>query len=123
MTAKKIEKQGRQGDVFLIAMAPTAEREPEVKDPRGLVLAEGETSGHHHALTGSGAKLFRFRDTSQLGRIVVVGRAGAEVHVVGGGSAGVDRHIPIALKPGAYLSTVQRSWTAADDARSRQVAD
>jgi hypothetical protein len=113
----------RQGDVLLITMARQEDLGEEVTDPRGLVLAAGETSGHFHALTGPGTKLFRFRDTTQLGRIAFVGKSGAELRVIGGGSGGKDRHTPVALKPGQYLSTVQRSWTEEDEARSRQVAD
>ena len=123
MTTKNIRIL-RQGDVLLISMAPTDAKEPERVDPRGLVLAEGETSGHFHGVVGLGAKLFRFRDSAQLGRIVHVARAGAEVRVVGGSSGGVDRHTPVALESGQYLSTVQRSWTASDEAAaSAAVAD
>jgi hypothetical protein len=44
-------------------------------DARGLVLAEGETSGHHHAVFGSGAKLFRFRDATAR-QLLVTGERG-----------------------------------------------
>src|SRR5271157_1550554 len=111
----------RQGDVLLVSMAPTTQMDPAPTGPRGLVLAEGESSGHFHVLTGA-AKLFRFRDAAQLARIVVVDRDGGAVSVVGGGSD-VARHAPIALAGGQYLSTVQRSWTAEDEARSRQMSD
>jgi hypothetical protein len=111
----------RQGDVLLIPtdFADSADWQPEPKDPRGLVLAEGETSGHHHQLFGRGHKLFRFRDTQQ--RVLIVGRSGGELRVVGGGTGGVDRHTPISLAPGKYMVRIQRSWTS--EQASRQVQD
>ena len=116
----------RQGDVLLIPIvAPVKEVVAAAKkDARGVVLAEGETSGHHHAVFGRGCKLFAFRDTANAARVLVVGRAGAEVRVVGGESAaGVPRHHPVSLAPGAWEVRIQRAWSVADEARSRQVAD
>lgn len=111
----------RQGDVILIPVDSTPDGvEPETKDKRGLVLAEGESSGHHHAVFGRGAKLFRFRE-QRAERLLTVGRSGAEVRVVGGGAGGVDRHTPVSLKPGNYIVRVQRSWTSEN--ASRQVQD
>lgn len=123
MTNKKKPPQlCRQGDILFI---PLTGAEPEVapapKDPRGLVLAEGETSGHHHAIFGRGAKLFNFKDTSGQ-RLIVVGKGGAEVRVVGGESApGMPRHTPVQLVPGKWICRTQRAWTSAQ--RSRAVAD
>lgn len=99
----------RQGDVLLIKTDRTGDQ-PAPKDPRGLVLAEGETSGHYHAVTGRGHKLTQFRATGE--RVLVVGRAGAELRVIGGGSGGVDRHTPISLAPGNYEVRIQRAWTS-----------
>ena len=113
-------KMVRQGDVLLIATTETGD-EPEKKDPRGVVLAEGETSGYYHAVFGRGAKLMRFRDTARQERVLVVGKGGAEVRVVGGGAGGVDRHTPIRLEHGRYLQRVQRAWTSEN--YSRQVED
>lgn len=113
-------KMYRQGDVLLLPVrAGDEDLEPVPADPRGLVLAEGETSGHHHAVFGAGARLCRFRATP--GRVVVVADAGADVRVVGGGSGGVDRHTPISLAPGRYEVRIQRSWTSAG--YSRRVED
>ena len=112
----------RQGDVILIPVSQVklAEIEAEPEDARGLVLAEGETSGHHHGVVGSGCKLFRFRD-GRSDRLLEVGKTGAEVRVVGGGSGGVDRHTPISLTRGTYIVRVQRSWSSAN--ASRRVED
>ncbi len=108
----------RQGDVLLVK-TDAVKGEEISNDPRGLVLAEGESSGHYHAVFGAGSKLFKFRDTNQ--RMLVVGDEGADLRVVGGGSGGVDRHTPISLKPGNYEIRIQRSWTSAN--ASRQVQD
>jgi len=97
----------RQGDVLLIPLtAMGADLEPTSYDPRGLVLAEGETSEHYPALFGSGAKLMRYRSTPS--RVV---DDGGEVRVIGGGSGGVDRHIPVQLASGRYKIRVQRQFS------------
>jgi hypothetical protein len=117
--------RGHQGDVFFMRvpddMAPPASELEPVTDPRGLVLAEGETSGHYHALFGHGAKLMRFRATGEM--LITVGKSGAMVRVVGGEVRGTPRHLPVHLAPGKYISRVQRQWTSEDEARSRRVED
>jgi hypothetical protein len=119
-----VKRLYRQGDVLLIETTDSRDTEPAPKDPRGLVLAEGESSGHHHQVFGRGAKLFRFKASAALAeRLLVVGEAGAELRVVGGGGGGVDRHTPIHLGPGKFLVRTQRAWTAADEQRHRAVAD
>ena len=113
----------RQGDVILIpTKRPKASALiPAPSDARGIVLAEGETSGHHHAVFGDGAKLFRFRDDRRQERLLVLARGG-DVRVVGGESNGVPRHHPVTLTKGAYLVRTQRFWSL-EDARSVNVAD
>ena len=109
----------RQGDVLLVPVPAQPDTlEPAPKDPRGLVLAEGETSGHHHAIFGKGARLMQYKQGG--GRVVIVADAGADMRVVGGGSGGVDRHTPIALAPGHYEVRIQRSYSAG---YSRKVQD
>lgn len=114
----------RQGDVFLRRLDAVPEGiAPAPKDARGLVLAEGETSGHHHQVFGRGSKLMRYADTANTARVLIVGRAGAEVRVIGGGGGGVPRHHPVQLAPGAWEVRLQRTWTSEDEARSRAVED
>lgn len=111
----------RQGDVLLKRVdVKIKDLTPAPKDARGLVLAEGESSGHYHAVFGSGAKLMRFRDASA--RMVVVADKGGEVRVVGGGSGGVDRHVPVQLSPGRYEVRIQRTYDSSL-AASRNVSD
>lgn len=110
----------RQGDVILIQTKDSADGlAPVDTDPRGLVLAEGESSGHFHRVFGRGCKLFQRAAAGE--RLLVVGRDGAELRVVGGGGGGVDRHTPIALAPGNYVIRTQRSWTS--ESASRAVSD
>jgi hypothetical protein len=116
----------RQGDVIAIEITPPApERlQPAPKDPRGLVLAEGESSGHHHQVFGRGCKLFAFRDASNSARVLTVGQSGAELRVVGGGTAGRPRHELVKLPGGkSYEIRTQRQWTAEDEMKSRAVED
>lgn len=103
----------RQGDVILIPTRETTHGE-QVKDPRGVVLAEGESSGHHHAIVGRGHKLFE-RAGSE--RFLYVGGSGATLRVLGDES----RHEPVKVPPGSYLVRVQRSWSS--ESASRQVQD
>lgn len=115
-------KMIRQGDVLLICVSEPRETEAKpVADPRGVVLAEGETSGHHHAVFGRGAKLFRFRGPSAE-RLLVVGRGGAEIRVVGGESGGVPRHHPVQVAAGKYVVRTQREWSIEQE-RALQGAD
>lgn len=117
----KAKKMARQGDVLLMRIsAKAAELEPAPKDARGLVLAEGETSGHYHAVFGKGAKLCRYK-SSAAQRVVVVPREGCTVRVVGGGAGGVDRHTPISLASGKWAVRIQRAWTS--ELASRRVTD
>ncbi len=120
MKTKKIRGLVRQGDVLLMPVDKLpAGLDPAPPDPRGMVVAEGESSGHTHQLFGRGAKLLR--RSLGMQRFAFVGRDGAEMRIVGGGSDGVDRHTPIRLAPGAYEIRVQRSWTA--EHASRKVSD
>lgn len=112
-------KAVRQGDVLLIPIkVHLRDLQAAPKDARGLVMAEGETSGHFHALFGKGARLMRYRDNAA--RVVAVVDGGGEMRVIGGGSGGVDRHLPIKLPSGRYEIRIQRSY---DAGYSRQVQD
>lgn len=119
----------RQGDLLIREIAdgeaPAEALEAAPKDPRGLVLAEGESSGHFHSLVGRGCKLFNFREGGLSARVVTTGKAGAEVVVIGGESApGFPRHTPVRLPGGKRFEIrTQRTWDAAAELKSRAVAD
>lgn len=121
MSKKKKTTQVRQGDVLLMRAERHGELAQEpMRDPRGVVLAEGETSHHHHAFLGrgAGAKLFRFKMGSS-DYLLDTGRTGGELRVVGGASGAgettVDRHTVIQITPGKYVSRVQREWSIAQE--------
>lgn len=110
----------RQGDCLLMKIEPPAKGtlKPAPKDPRGVVLAEGDSSQHHHQVFGGKPKLMLGEKST---RVLIVGE-GAELRVVGGGSDAAPRHVPIALPAGAFEVRTQRQWTAADE-RASDVQD
>ena len=120
MKKTKIEIPGRQGDVLLIkvdAMPKGIESAPI--DPRGVVLAEGETSAHYHVIDGGEAKAYRFVDRNHTDLVLELKTAGA-TRVVGGGSGDRLRHLPIAVDAGIYRVRGQKRN---DSGRVRAVKD
>lgn len=110
----------RQGDVLLVPVTIQSNDLKDVApDPRGLVLAEGETSGHFHGVFGRAARLCHFRDTNQ--KVLVIDKEDAEVRVVGGEVNGKPRHFPITLTPGTYEVRLQQTLTS--EHASRQISD
>lgn len=107
----------RQGDVLLVQISVEESDLTDVTaDARGNVLAEGETSGHYHALFGSGAKLMRYKSSPE--KLVALVDEGGEVRVIGGGSGGVDRHVPVSLTPGRYEVRLQKAWDSSKASRN-----
>ena len=92
--------QVRQGDVLLVAVPAipaAAERQPR----KGrLVLAEGEATGHAHAIAEPDAREFRVGDE----RYLLVRSAAQLIH---------EEHAPIDLPPGAYRIVIQREYVPA----------
>jgi hypothetical protein len=114
MAKKKSEKsiQFRQGDVFLIKVDAIPDgAKPAKKDARGVVLAEGEATGHHHRI---GPK-FRTAKLMQHAE-------GTFLRVTGGAPVDLthEEHSPVTIPPGDYRVRIQREYTP--DA-VRQVVD
>jgi hypothetical protein len=87
----------RQGDVLLLKVddVPT-QAEPE---PRGgrIVLAEGEVTGHAHAIEEHDARVF-----THDGQRYLLTRSRAQlIH---------EEHAPIEVPPGAYRVIIQREY-------------
>ncbi len=61
----KLSKQYRQGDV-LLTLAKIPESAKPVKIQGKVILAEGEATGHHHAIASAPRKLQTFLDGEQL---------------------------------------------------------
>ncbi len=90
--------QVRQGDVLLVPVeeAPTAAR--AVRRARGrVVLAEGEVTGHAHAIRSSAATLLGAGDERYL-------RVAAPV------TLDHEEHAPIEVAPGTYRVVIQREY-------------
>jgi hypothetical protein len=100
----------RQGDVLLVPV----EEVPEGCEPVGrvggrVILAEGEVTGHHHAISEADVDL-------------VIGEMERRFLEVGpqGATLTHDEHAGIAVAPGRYEVLVQVEYTPAE---FRRVAD
>lgn len=102
----------RQGDVLLVAVdsAPSDARSVRRQGGR-LVLAEGEVTGHAHAVLDESAELVTVEEATEL-YLLVHGTEPVElVH---------EEHGTVAVPPGAYEVRRQREY-APDEIR--RVAD
>lgn len=92
----------RQGDVLIFAAEIPNDTCVVDRDGRGrIILAEGEATGHAHAILDRGAELLSVAD--QADRWLRVG--------VGGATLVHDEHGAIALPPGDYQVRTQRQYT------------
>lgn len=95
--------QARQGDVFLIAVdSIPSDATPAKSDPRGVVLAEGEVTGHHHRIGPM------YRSAEMLHHA-----EGTFLRVTGKSVVALthEEHSPIEIPPGAYRVRIQREYT------------
>jgi hypothetical protein len=103
----------RQGDVLLVPVReiPKGARRLDRVDGR-LVLAEGEVSGHAHAIQDDHADLYLVRegDVAEMRRRFL--RVEAEVATLVH-----EEHAPITLPPGDYEVRRQREWVPAQTSR------
>lgn len=103
----------RQGDVLLIPVDTIPEgAKPVARDTRGrLVLAEGEVTGHAHAILDETAEL-------------VTADEAAELYLLVHGTDPVDllheEHATIQVPPGQYERRILREYAPEE---IRQVAD
>lgn len=113
----KRTKMIRQGDVLVMRTTKVASKglKPAPADSRGVVLAEGEATGHCHKITNPNVcMLMREGATFDMDRILQIGCDRAElVH---------DEHSTIALSPGTYTVRRQREYDWMLES-SRAVAD
>jgi hypothetical protein len=121
------QKVYRQGDVWIYPISPADYRVHSrtagatvTPDPeKGLILAEGEVTGHHHRIPVPAPTKTRARPKVQLR----VSRANGEVRILDVRDKPVDlvheEHETIKLPPGQYEVRIQREY--APTARSREV--
>ena len=104
----------RQGDVLVLrrdSIPAIATEKPH--DPRGVVLAEGEVTGHHHRIKDPGVCALRAEGVHWDMLRVTDGIIGRLQH---------EEHAEIAIGAGAYEVRIQREYDWASEA-SRAVAD
>ncbi len=109
---KKTPKMYRQGDVLIVAVDQMPDgAKPIPRTARGVVLAEGEVTGHAHRIPSRHAKLYRTEEDVRYLRV--------------GGTAPValqhEEHKTVALPKGDYRVTIHHEYSPAE--LPRQVAD
>ena len=93
----------RQGDVLLVAVKSIPRRARKQRRSGRLVLAEGEVTGHAHAILDREAELFLLADVEELERTFL--RVEAEVALVH------QEHATVMLPPGKYEVRRQREYS------------
>jgi hypothetical protein len=103
----------RQGDVLVLPCNRIPANVTKVVDPRGVILAEGEATGHFHGIRLND-QVALFREDGAGGGLFlsVSGNAPAELQH--------QEHSTLLVPPGAYKVIRQRVWSAG---MARRVAD
>jgi len=102
----------RQGDVLLVKVASAPRLPVAARDLAGrIVLAEGEATGHAHAIVDEGAVL----------RGADLDRRFLEVLKAGGVDLVHEEHGVVRVPPGAYRVVRQREYSYPDSMRGGAV--
>lgn len=101
MESKKQMLMLRQGDVLICRVHDVPSGIAPVKrDKRGVILAEGEATGHFHGITARHAKLYRTEEDVRFLRV--------------GGTAPVElrhqEHTTVPIPPGDYRVTIHTQY-------------
>lgn len=109
---QKPEPWARQGDVLICVIEAIPTNVSEVpRTERGVVLAEGEVTGHAHRIMSRHATLYRSETDARYMRV--------------GGTApvalGHEEHTAVEIPPGDYLVSLHHEYSPAELPRS--VAD
>ena len=102
-----MRKPYRQGDVFLVPIDALPEGVKKLdRGERGVVLAEGEVTGHAHVIVDDGASLYELVDDGDVEemrqRFLLVDQEVAVVH---------EEHGTVRPSPGAYEVRIQREYS------------
>lgn len=102
----------RQGDVLVVAVDAVPESaRPVARSAGRLVLAEGEATGHAHAITSPDAILLRDEETDQR-----------FLRLAAGAILGHEEHAPILLPAGTYEVRRQREYVPAVPRAGQQLS-
>lgn len=105
-------KMYRQGDVLIVAVESVPSDLTEVpRTQRGVVLAEGEVTGHAHRIPSRHASLYRSETDARYLR--VMGPAPVQLRH--------EEHSPVQLPPGNYRVSIHREYQPGE--LPRQVQD
>jgi len=105
-----MSKMFRQGDVLIVAVSEIPSGAVEVpRSKRGVVLAEGEVTGHAHRIPSRSAKLYR---TEMDARYMRVTAPVALNH---------EEHSTVRIPAGEYRVTIHTEYQPGE--LPRQVAD
>lgn len=102
----------RQGDVLIVSVGPLPDSVSTIpRSERGVVLAEGEVTGHAHRIPARHASLYRSEMDARY--LSVKGFAPATLFH--------EEHAPVALPPGNYRVTIHTEYVPGE--LPRQVVD
>lgn len=94
----------RQGDVLIVAVdAIPAHASPVERSTRGVVLAEGEVTGHAHRIPSRHANLYRTESDARYMR--VEGTAPVALNH--------EEHTTVKIPPGNYRVTIHHEYSPA----------
>ena len=99
----------RQGDVLLVECEDVPADAKRMKRVGGkLILAEGEVTGHHHAVLEREAELVESASARAVFLKIMGSRTAALTH---------QEHATIEVPPGTYRVVRQREYTPAENVR------
>lgn len=106
----------RQGDILLRQVDKLPAKAEKVARKRGerVIVAEGEVTGHHHAIADRGVEQYRIPGDTDAQFLRVLAEAGEGVSLVH------DEHETIKLPAGDYEVVGQREYSPEE---IRRVAD
>ncbi len=108
--------QAHQGDVYLRRITELPANVAPVAPVNGrVVVALGETSGHHHSLAGPHVAMFRDDGGGSGGMFYLRVDAPTALEHLTGGNTPTHEHDAILVAPGLYALPPQQQWTDADE--------
>ena len=92
------KSQLQQGDVLLLPVKSFPKDSKQIKDQRGVVLAEGEITGHYHGIEDEGVALMEAPSGARF--VVNSGKKAATLRH--------QEHKPISVPPGIFQIGIVR---------------